>query len=233
MKSRLLFSLFFVSLGVDFILIGPHPDWRMLFAALVGWYAADLVSGLVHMYMDYRPCIRGTGLREVYFWEGPRDSPEFRALQSGVFARISILERIVYDFKRHHPNPELLGRRKTSHLMKGPVFLFMLPVSLALNLLFCLIPTPGWLIVGVVIFIVGASLSQVFHATLHRQNVGFVIRAMRRLGLLMSVSSHKLHHDTLTQDFSVISGWSNPVVNVCATLLLRLGVLRSDGLEPT
>jgi hypothetical protein len=31
----------------------------------------------------------------------------------------------------------------------------------------------------------------------------------------------------------VISGWSNPAVNLCATLLLRIGALRSEGLEPT
>jgi hypothetical protein len=56
---------------------------------------------------------------------------------------------------------------------------------------------------------------------------------MRRLGLLMSVSAHQLHHDTLKHDFSVISGWSNPLVNLCATFLLRVGALREEGLEPT
>ena len=233
MKSRLLFALFFLSLGVDFVLIGPHLDWRMLPAALAGWYAADMASGLVHMYMDYRPCIPGTGLRELYFWEGSRDSPEFLARQAAVYARISTFERIVYDFKKHHPMPDLLGRHGMLYLMKGPVFLLTLPVSLALNLVFLLVPTPGWLIAGVAVFILGASMTQAFHGALHRQNVGFGVRAMRRLGLLMSVSSHKLHHETLTRDFSVISGWSNPAVNLWATLLLRIGALRSDGLEPT
>ena len=233
MKSRLLFALFFLSLGADLVLIGPHPDWRMLPAALLGWYVADMVSGLVHMYMDYRPCIPGTGVRELYFWEGPRDSPEFRALQAAVYTRISTFERIVYDFKRHHPNPDQLGRNGNFQLMKEPVFLSTLPVSLLLNLVFLLVPTPGWLIVGVVVLILGASMTQVFHATLHRRDVGFVVRAMRRLGLLMSVSAHQLHHDTLRKDFSVISGWSNPAVNLCATLLLRIGALRSEGLEPT
>ena len=205
----------------------------MILAALVAWYAADMVSGLIHMYMDYRPCIPGTGVRELYFWKGPRDSPEFRAFQASVYARISTFERIVYDFKRHHPNPDQLGRNSMSQLMKEPVFLVMLPVSLALNLVFLLVPTPGWLIVGVVVLILGASMSQVFHDTLHRRDIGIGFRAMRRLGLLMSVSAHQLHHDTLKHDFSVISGWSNPVVNLCAMFLLRIGALRDDGLEPT
>jgi Lipid desaturase domain len=228
-----LFALFFVSLGADLALIGPHPDWRMLPAALVAWYAADLVSGLVHMYMDYRPCIPGTGVRELYFWEGPRNTPEFYALQAAVYSRISLLERIVYDFKRHHPNPELLGSRSMFYLMKEPVLLSLLPVSLILNLVFVLVPTPGWLIVGVVVFIIGASMVQVFHSSLHRQKVGFGFRLMRKLGLLMSVPAHQLHHDSLAKDFSVISGWSNPVVNLFATFLLRIGALRPEGLEPT
>jgi len=228
MKSRLLFALFFLSLGADLVLIGPHPDWRMLPAALVGWYVADMVSGLVHMYMDYRPCIPGTGVRELYFWEGSRDSPEFRALQAAVYARISTFERIVYDFKRHHPNPDQLGRNGNFQLMKEPVFLSTLPVSLLLNLVFLLVPTPGWLIVGVVVLILGASMTQVFHATLHRRDVGFCVRAMRRLGLLMSVSAHKLHHDTLRKDFSVISGWSKWTNNGTMTAQNGGGIVRVE-----
>ena len=76
-------------------------------------------------------------------------------------------------------------------------------------------------------------MSQVFHASLHRQDIGWGFRAMRSVGLLMSVRAHQLHHDTLTQDFSVINGWSNPVVNLCASFLLRIGALKTEGLEPT
>ena len=233
MKSRFLFGLYFLSLALDLVIAAFHPDWRMIPAAFVGWYLADMVSGVVHMYMDYRPCIPGTGVRDLYFWEGPRDSPEFYALQAAVYARISTFERVVYDFKRHHPNPDQLGRNRMSQLMKEPVFLVTLPVSLALNIVFFLVPTPGWLIVGMVVLILGSSMTQVFHATLHRQDIGIGFRVMRRLGLLMSVSAHQLHHDTLKHDFSVISGWSNPVVNLFATFLLRIGALREEGLEPT
>jgi hypothetical protein len=89
-------ALFFFSLAFDLVLSVGHLDWRVVPAALVGWYLADLASGLVHMYMDYRPCIPGTGLRELYFWEGDRDGPAFLAAQAEVYARISRFERIVY-----------------------------------------------------------------------------------------------------------------------------------------
>jgi hypothetical protein len=233
MKAKLLFALFFASLTLDLALAVPTLDWRILPAALVGWYLADLASGLVHMYMDYRPCQPGTGLHDLYFWEGPRDSEAFNALQARVYARISFFERVVYDFKKHHPFPDLLGRHSFWHLTKGPVFVVVLPVSLALSVVFLAAHPPAWLLVGTVVLLLGAGMTQAFHGALHRDDVGPVIETMRWLGLAMSRRAHKLHHDTLTQDFAVINGWSNPVVNLCASTLLRAGVLHSDGLEPT
>lgn len=233
MKARLLFALFFASLALDLALAGPTLDWRILPAALIGWYLADLASGLVHMYMDYRPCRPGTGLNTLYFWEGPRDSEEFLALQRQVYSRISFFERVVYDFKKHHPFPDLLGRHPFWHLAKGPVFVVVLPLSLAFSALFVATHPPAWLLVGAVVFLLGAGTTQAFHGTLHKADVGPFIATMRRLGLAMSAQAHKFHHDTLTQDFAVINGWSNPVVNFCASTLLRTGVLRSEGLEPT
>jgi Lipid desaturase domain len=233
MKSRLLFAVFFSSLAFDLYFVGWRLDWRMIPAALVAWYLADLVSGLVHMYMDYRPCIPGTGLKELYFWHGSRETQEFHARQAEVYARISTFERIVYDFKKHHPMPDLLGRHGMLHLMKAPVFLVTLPISLILSLVIALTSPPGWLIVGIVVLLLGSSMTQAFHGSLHSQNVGGIVRVMRRFGLLMKPGAHKYHHDTLDRDFSVISGWSNPLVNFIVHSLLSAGVLRTEGLEPT
>ena len=233
MKAKLLFALFFASLALDLALAAPTLDWRVAPAALLGWYLADLASGLVHMYMDYRPCQPGTGLHELYFWEGRRDSDEFAAFQALVYGRISFFERIVYDFKKHHPFPDLLGRHSFWHLMKGPVFVVVLPISVALTLVFLATHPPAWLLVGTVVFLLGAGMTQAFHGTLHRADVGPVVSILRRLGLAMSAQAHKFHHDTLTQDFAVINGWSNPVVNGCASSLLRMGFMHRDGLEPT
>jgi hypothetical protein len=232
-RNRLLFTLFFMSLALDLALAWPSLDWRVLPAALVGWFAADLVSGLVHMYMDYRPCRPASGLKDLYFWEGSRDSPEFMARQDEVYGQISLFERIVYDFKKHHPFPDLLGRHSFLHLMKGPTFLLVLPASLTLNLVFLAFRPPAWLLVGVVVLLTGAAMTQAFHGALHRDDVGLCLRMLRGARLVMSRRAHKLHHDTLTQDFAVINGWSNPLVNLCATTLLRMRVLQSDGLEPT
>jgi hypothetical protein len=233
MKARLLFALFFASLAFDFMRIGWRFDVWMIPAAFAGWYVADFFSGAVHMYMDYRPCTPGSGLKEIYFWEGSRETEAFAAKQAEVYARISRFERIVYDFKKHHPMPDLLGRHPLFHLMKAPTFLVVLPVSLAFNLLLLFWKAPGWLIVAVAVALVGSSLTQYFHGTLHRTQTCFMVRHMRRLGLLISLEGHQTHHETLVRDFSVISGWSNPVVNLLTKLLLERGWIDEAGLEPT
>jgi hypothetical protein len=233
MKARLLFALFFASLAFDAWRIGGRLDVWMIPAAFAGWYVADFFSGVVHMYMDYHPCTPGNGLKEIYFWEGSRDTAAFAAKQAEVYARISLFERIVYDFKKHHPMPDLLGRHPLFHLMKAPTFLVVLPLSLAFNLLLLFWKAPGWLILAVMILFVGSSLTQYFHGTLHRTRTCFMVRHMRRLGLLISLEGHQAHHATLVQDFSVISGWSNPVVNRLTNFLLRRGWINEAGLEPS
>ena len=233
MRAKLLFLLFFMSLGLDLALAAPSLDLWVIPAGFIGWFIADLASGLVHMYMDYKPCRPGTGLKELYFWDGPRDSSAFISRQDDVYARISRFERVIYDFKKHHPFPDLLGRHSFLHLMKAPTFIIVLPVSLVLNVLFLIFPAPAWLLVGVTVFLLGASMAQAFHGALHRDSVGPVLRFLRQLGIVMTRRAHQLHHDSLTRDFGTINGWSNPLVNLWAKALLRMGILRSEGLEPT
>ena len=230
--KMLLAGLCAASFAFDLWLIGGDLSVWMIPAALAGWYVADLISGLVHMYMDYRPCIPGTGLKDLYFWEGPRNTPTYRQRQAEVYGRISRFERVVYDFKKHHPMPDLLGRNGVANTVPGPM-LVVLPGSIALNILFWLTDAPGWLILAAVVMFVGSIFSQYFHATLHREERAPVVLAMRRVGLLMTPDAHKYHHETLVRDFSVISGWSNPVVNVCVRTLLKMRLLREEGLEPT
>ena len=109
----------------------------------------------------------------------------------------------------------------------------MPPLSLALNLAFAATRPPAWLIVFVVVTRLGSAMTQAFHGALHRDDVGRTLRLLRRVGLVMTRSAHQAHHDSLTQDFAVINGWSSPLVNLCAALLLPTRVIRSEGLEPT
>lgn len=224
-------ALFAISLAFSLWLAGV-PDWRWLPAALCGWYAADLLSGVTHMIMDYRPCTPGIGLADVFQYAGSRESADYQALRARVMPRISPFERLVYDFKNHHPRPDALGRRPFLVQIGSTILFAGLPAGLLLDAVALLIPLPGWLIAFAVVLIIGGALAQYFHGTLHRDDNPWIVQAMRRMHLLMTPKAHALHHATLRRDFATNNGWSNPLVNRLFALSIRRGWLDESGLEP-
>jgi hypothetical protein len=216
--------LFVASLALNLWFAGV-PDWTWIPAALAAWYVADLLSGLMHMYMDYRPCTPGIGLDRMFHYAGSRESADYLALRDSVLPRISPFERLVYDFKNHHPRPDALGRRPFLVQIGSTILFVSLPVSILLNLVSLAVAVPGWVIVG-------GTLAQYFHGTLHRPDNPWIVHAMRRVGLLMTPEAHALHHATLRQDFATNTGWSNPLVNVVFRVATNRGWLSEAGLEP-
>lgn len=223
--------LFALSIALNLWFAGV-PDWRWIPAALAAWYVADLLSGLTHMYMDYRPCTPGIGLDQMFRYPGSRESAEYLALRARVLPRISPFERLVYDFKNHHPRPEALGRRPFLVQIGSTILFVSLPFSILLNLLSLAIVIPGWLMAGAVVLTIGGTLAQYFHGTLHRADNPWIVEAMRRVGLLMTPEAHALHHQTLRRDFATNTGWSNPLVNMIFRVATGRGWLSEAGLEP-
>lgn len=208
------------------------PAWAWIPTALVAWYLADLMSGVTHMVMDYKPCRSGVGLADLYHYEGSRESAEYLALRDRVWRSIGPFEKLVYDFKNHHPRPEALGRRPMLVQIGSTILFAALPASLALNATALVLPLPGWLVFGFVILIIGGTFAQYFHGTLHREDNPPLVLMMRRVGLLMTPQAHQLHHDTLMRDFATNNGWSNPLINRLFSLAIRRRWLTESGLTP-
>lgn len=233
MKQRFILGMFLVSLAFNAGWLALNLTWWVLPALLIGWYVADLTSGLIHMTMDYRPCPPGKRLNDLFFYEGSRESAEYRALFDQRMAAINAFERIVYDFKNHHPRPDALGRRSLWRLIGSTVIVAALPFSLAVNAGILLWSgLPSWLVAYFVSFLIGGAFAQYFHGSLHRRDNPWFIRAARKLGLLMTPEAHQLHHDTLQQDFATNCGWSNPVINWLFNTLRKRGYLDEAGLVP-
>ena len=224
-------ALFALSLALNLWFAGV-PDWRWIPAALAAWYIADLISGLTYMYMDYRPCTPGIGLDQVFHYAGSRESDEYLALRDRVMPQISPFERLVYDFKNHHPRPDALGRRPFLVQIGSTILFVSLPASILLSLACASLTVPGWFVAGLVVLIVGGTLAQYFHGTLHRADNPAIVEAMRKLGLLMTPEAHALHHVTLRRDFATNTGWSNPLVNAIFRMAMRRRWLDEAGLEP-
>jgi hypothetical protein len=184
------------------------------------------------MYMDYRPCTPGIGLDRVFHYGGSRESADYLALRDSVMPRISPFERLVYDFKNHHPRPDALGRRPFLVQIGSTILFVSLPASMFINVMALTTALPGWLVAGLLALIAGGTLAQYFHGTLHRADNPWIVSAMRRARLLMTPEAHALHHATLRQDFATNSGWSNPVVNMIFRAAVRHRWLDESGLEP-
>lgn len=231
-RQRAILAVFMVSIALNAALALRQPGGWMLPAALLGWYLADLLSGLIHMYMDYRPCTPGKRLSDLFFYEGSRESEEYLTMLRERMARIGPFERISYDFKNHHPRPDALGRRPLWRLIGSTVILAALPLSLLGNAAGLAWPVPGWVMAGLVAFLLGGGFAQYFHGTLHRLNNPRFVAVLRRTGLLMSPGAHQIHHDTLKQDFATNCGWSNPLINRLFRWLIARDLIDESGLIP-
>lgn len=233
LRQRLILALFLASLAINLLAMTRDPDWWMVPAALLGWYLADMLSGLIHMYMDYRPCTPGKRLNDIFFYEGSRESEEYLTMLHERMRTIGPFERISYDFKNHHPRPDALGRRPLWRLIGSTVIVAALPLSLLGNVSVRYLPLPGWVMAGLCAFLIGGAFAQYFHGALHRLHNPWFIIALRKAGLLMTPAAHQVHHDTLQRDFATNCGWSNPVINRLFRVLWSRGYLKEEGLIPS
>jgi hypothetical protein len=229
---RIAIVLFWLSCAVNLVWMARDLSWWVIPAALFGWYCADMASGIVHMYMDYRPCKPGVGLDTLFFYEDSRAADEYVQLRNATLARVNALERLIFDFKNHHPRPDALGRRSMIVQIGTTILYGSLPFSVLLNLACLLLAIPGWLVAGAVSFLIGGTFAQYFHGSLHRADNPSPVLLMRKLRLLMRPQDHERHHATLTCDFSTNNGWSNPLLNMVFNILRKQGYMPDEGLVP-
>lgn len=232
MLMRLAIAMLALSGAANLGFALADPSLWMIPAAIAGWYVADMLSGVVHMVMDYHPARPGVGLDRIYFYRGSRASAEYQRMFGSAMAHLNPFERLVYDFKNHHPRPHALGRRTMLRQIGSTIVAGSLPFSLLLNGACLFLPIPGWAVMGALSLLVGGTFAQYFHGTLHREENPWIVTAMRRVGLLMTPAAHQLHHDTLKRDFATNSGWSNSLLNPVFRFVHRRGWLRDEGLEP-
>lgn len=233
MTTRASIAGFSLSILANVLLADWSLDWRIVPALILGWYLADLASGIVHMLMDYLPCPAGVGLDRLFFYQGARDSADYETLKSEVMGRIGPVDRLLFEFKVHHPRPLALGRRTLGQQVWSTILFMALPLSLLLNGAALIWTIPGWAMAAGLVFLVGGAFSQYFHGTLHRARNPRAIEWLRGAGLLMTPPAHDIHHETLQQDFSTLNGWSNPLLNLVFRWLRAKGKLPDHGLEPS
>ena len=234
MAERLLLIVFLfgVAANLAWLALFP-PSWWMIPAAVVGWFLADLGSGVAHVLLDYVPCRPGLGLRELYFYEDSRGTPEYAALRRATMARANPLQQVLFDNKIHHPRPWFLANRTLAHLLLPNILFYAIPMLLAEALIAWYCTVPGWFVAGCTVLLAGAGFSQYTHAMTHSPKVPRAVRWAQKAGLFLKPREHAGHHAEFDRNFCLLSGWANPLVNPLFRWALRRGWLHASGLEPT
>ncbi|WP_199434104.1 fatty acid desaturase CarF family protein [Qaidamihabitans albus] len=160
-----------------------------------GWFVADLVSGVLHWALD------------TWFNENVR-----------------AVRRIVLIVREHHVYPQQIFKYRWTHEF-GILSWFGLAVVSATWLLATLTTAPApvavGMVVGGVVASLGASFSLELHKLGHNFAPGWAVRALQRLGLVLTPAHHMKHHraehDT---HYCIVNGWADRTLG-------RLGLFRA------
>lgn len=196
-----------------------------LCAALAGIFLADLLSGIIHVALDYVPFPANAGIERVYFYVGPRDTKEYLDFKASVFSGRPLIDRLSFSFKIHHAKPKAMNRKTYAEHALETIFPAY-PIAL---LAFVLPPSAA---LGAVVTAFLVMNIQFIHACIHDTPKSrfwkAVIRQLQRVHLVYSFGTHMVHHRDGEKNFCLVTGWANPLLNPVCAWLFRRGVLKRE-----
>ena len=178
--------------------------WQEIMVVLIGLYSADFVTGLIHVYLDNHHVV-------------------FNNIHTLNFASAK-LNRVAYAFQySHHVNPckMIEGLPITATDGQLEILLYLATPTLIASKVM-MITFLSWgeetrrlIVLGNSIFILFAMSSQIFHAYAHlpKSKVPFCMRLLQSTGIILSNAEHLKHHKRNEYFFSIVNGWSNPLLN--------------------
>ena len=209
------------------------PFFWLLLIALALWNA-DFYSGLIHIYLDYRPLDKSKGFDKLFYYPASRDSAEFQQMKHQVLSRSSYLEKVVYNFKIHH--------RTVRHYQLytyRDFFYELMPagaILLGLSGLLLLLPQNLWrdslafiLLMCSLIAIHTNHIHACVHGSKTMPHGVKVVRWLQKRHLMYSNKTHNSHHKNGISGFCLIWGGADFLVDrICAWLLRRNIISRAE-----
>ena len=235
-QRALIVVYFSVALLCLWLIDWSHFSWlSFILVFYVGLLVADFVSGLIHLYIDYRPLNVKKGYDRLYDFKGDRNSPEFLEMKADIQQNSSWFDTTVYSFKMHHrtslPNI-LMPYRDFFVEAVAPSFMLLL-CSLFVSFFFPVGHWSSYLAFFDVVFAVTALHSDIIHAWVHGSKtmplgVKFA-RFLLKYNLIYSMRTHGVHHQEGLTGFCFVTGHTNFAVNwICKKLLERGVIYRED-----
>jgi ubiquitin-conjugating enzyme E2 variant len=168
------------------VLASPVTLPLVALGVLVGYLAADLMSGTVHWFCD------------TFFAE---DTP-------------LIGPTVILPFRDHHRHPEAITGYRLLEQDGTNYVILILPLWLAVSaapaggsLLGLAGLSALW---GLALGSLGTNL---FHKWAHSDGAPAVVRWLQRRRLILSPESHAVHHRSYTGGYCVTNGWMNPLLD--------------------
>lgn len=214
---------------MEFMEINPFAfslSWYIA-EVVLALYVTDLVSGLVHLVLDYQT-IAADELRT--HGESTVDDAKIFMATSALFKVGSWRDRNLWKFQNHHdaPYPAADTRVELALQMLLPtsvVFAFAIPLykvgflpALAIRLL-------AW--IGVF-----GAFTQETHFLAHARNRGLVknrfLLFLQDCRIILHPDDHRLHHQLYDRNFCLLNGWANPVVDCIRRLGTAVGAFPDE-----
>ncbi len=203
------------------------PFYYWFFLVILAWLNADFYSGLIHIYLDYRPLDNKKGFEVLFHYQGDRSGKEFEVMKQSVLQHATWLEEVVYSFKIHHRNVRPYLRLTYSHFFFEtlPAASFLLLFSGGLLWLTSGLIADSLLFIVLMCSVIALHTNHI-HACVHgskkMRNGVKLIRLLQKAGLMYSTRRHHEHHKAGLTGFCLISGHTDFLVDrICGWLLKK------------
>jgi plasmanylethanolamine desaturase len=165
--------------------VGSATFWSLTaLGAAAGYFAGDLMSGIVHWFCD------------TFFEE---DTP--------LIGRV-----LIHPFRDHHRDPLAMTRHGFAEIA-GNSCLALAPLLAAVAALPApTVARPAWLAAyaSLLVFVVVAVVTNQLHKWAHAAAVPTFVVRLQAAGIILQPGRHAAHHRTQAEAYCVATGWLNP-----------------------
>ena len=201
---------------------------RYIIEVGIGLYLLDLITGIVHMYLDYQT-VKDRDLR-LHVERNIDDIVKFETTDA-LFMNATPNDKYLWNFHVHHdaPYPSVDSEWELTMQLVRPLTPAYL-LSVALWYYGHMNPTFARIWFGA---LTAGPAMQKTHFLAHARNHGvltkktlggWIICTLQDTGFLLSPASHKRHHEEFDCNFCIFNGWANPLVNQIRKLLSVVGI---------
>lgn len=185
---------------------------EIIVMCLGGVLFADVVSGIVHLMLDYE-----VGSNDVLRLHVEHSIPAVIAFEqnSDIFIKAKPRDKYLWNFHSHHDAPYPSADSKLT-LVKQIVFPMTPPLAgFTVAALFGVMP--AWLCIILATGFALGPISQFTHFLAHARTRGLVkskvLMFMQDWHIILHPAVHRSHHIHFDREFCILNGWGNPIVN--------------------